>query len=96
MSFAEYHKTPSLPGKVVLDTDVERIAFFISQRLLNDTGGVLAKAQWFQAYWNRVVASADGYGPIHANRELREPDGPRTTIRIRPFLPALRKRSSDC
>ena len=83
MSFADYHKIPPLPGKVVLDRDAERIAFFVSRRLLNDSGSVLAKAQWFQAYWNRVVVSSDGYGPIQSNPELIEPDGPRTSIRRR-------------
>lgn len=84
MNYAEYHKTPALPGKVVLDTDAERIAFFISQRLLNDTGRVLEKAKWFQAYWNRTVAQQDGYAEIAADPSLVAPDGPRTRIAMRP------------
>jgi hypothetical protein len=83
LDFAEYHRTPALPGKVVLDTDAERIAFHISRRLLNDTGRVLEKAQWFQSYWNRTVSRPHGYGPIEANSALSEPDDPRTTIRQR-------------
>jgi hypothetical protein len=81
MDYAEYHTTPSLPGKVVLDVDAERIAFHISRRLLNDKDGILSKAQWFQAYWNRVVARSNGFAPIEANASLTEPDGPCTTIR---------------
>jgi hypothetical protein len=78
--YAKYHKTPPLPGKVVLDTDAERIVFLISRRLLKDTGRVLEKAQWFQAYWNRTVARQNGYAEIHADPSLVEYDGPRTTI----------------
>ena len=84
MDYAEYHKTPALPGKVVLDTDAERIAFFISRRLLNDTGRVLGKAKWFQAYWNRTVARQNGYAEIQADPPLVVPDGPRTRIVRRP------------
>lgn len=80
LDFADYHRTPALPGKVVLDQDAKRIAFFVSRRLLNDTGGVLEKAQWFRDYWNRTVARGDGYPAIEADSSLVEPDGPRTRI----------------
>lgn len=80
MDYAEYHNTPPLPGKVVLDTDAERIAFFISRRLLSDSDRVLDKAKWFQAYWNRTVAREHGYAEIEADPTLIEPDGPRTRI----------------
>lgn len=41
---------------------------------------VRAKAEWFQEYWNRTVARADGFAPIVADPVLVEADGPRTTI----------------
>ena len=50
------------------------------RRLLNDSGGVLDKAKWFQAYWNRTVVRPDGFPLIEANPALTEPDEPRTTI----------------
>jgi hypothetical protein len=80
LNYAEYHKTPNLPGKVNLDADAERIALFTSRRLLNDSGSVLAKAQWFQSYWNRTVARPDGFAAIKADPSLVEPGGPRTRI----------------
>lgn len=88
MDYAEYHKTPALPGKVMLDRDAERIAFFISRRLLNHTGRVLEKAKWFQAYWNRTVARQDGYAGIEADPSLLAPDGPRTRIVRRLVAPS--------
>jgi hypothetical protein len=78
--YAIYHRQPRLPGTVSLEVDAERIAFYISRRLLNDTGPIRAKAESFQAYWNRTVAQQDGFAPIEANPDLVEPDGPRTTI----------------
>lgn len=80
IDFAMYHRQPKLPGTVVLDTDAERVRFQISRRLLNDSGDVLAKARWFQAYWNRTVASADGFPPIEGDAGLSEPVGPKTNI----------------
>lgn len=80
VQYAHYHRQPRLPGTVSLDVDAERIAFYISRRILKDSGRVLAKAEWFQAYWNRTVARADGCPRIEANPTLTEPDGPRTTI----------------
>jgi hypothetical protein len=55
MRYAEYTSGMEV-GKVVLTHTAERIAYFIGQRLRNDEGGVLAKAEWFQRYWNREVA----------------------------------------
>jgi hypothetical protein len=80
VQYAIYHRQLRLPGTVSLDVDAERIGFYISRRLLNDTGTVRAKAEWFQAYWNRTVARQDGFAPIEANSDLVEPDGPLTTI----------------
>jgi hypothetical protein len=81
--YATFHSTPALPGKVSLDVDADRIAFYVSRRLLNDAGRVLAKAQWLQAYWNRTVARPGGFAEIHADPSLAEPGGPRTTIHSR-------------
>lgn len=80
VQYAIYHQQPRLPGTVSLDADAERIAFYVSQRLLNDNGAVRTKAEWFQAYWNRTVAHQDGFAPIEANPSLVEPNSPRTTI----------------
>jgi hypothetical protein len=80
LAYAIYHQTPRSPGTVSLDTDAERVAFYISRRLLNDSGSVRAKAEWFQEYWNRTVARPDSFAPIVADPVLVEPDGPRTTI----------------
>jgi hypothetical protein len=80
MDYAEYHKTPRLQGTVSRDTDAERIAFFISRRLLSDSCDVLAKAKWFQDYWNRTVARQGGFAQIKADPFLVEPDGPQTII----------------
>lgn len=88
MAYAEYHKTPPLPGKVSLDIDAERIAFFISRRLLSDSDRVLAKAKWFQDYWNRTVARQDGFSEIKADPLLVEPTGPQTTIVRRLVAPS--------
>jgi hypothetical protein len=80
LAYAVYHQTARSPGTVSLDTDAERIAFYISRRLLNDSGSVRAKAEWFQEYWNRTVARPDGFACIVADPVLVEPDGPKTTI----------------
>jgi hypothetical protein len=55
-----------------LDVDAERVAFYISRRMLNDTGSGRAKAEWFQAYWNRTLAPTNGFPRIEANPTLRE------------------------
>jgi hypothetical protein len=80
VQYATYHQQPRLPGTVSLNVDAERIVFYISRRLMNDSGGVLDKAKWFQAYWNRTVMQPDGFPLIEANPALTEPDEPRTTI----------------
>jgi hypothetical protein len=80
LAYEIYHQTPRSPGTVSLDTDAERIAFYISRRLLNNSGRVRAKAEWFQEYWNRTVARPDGFASIVADPVLVEPGGPRTTI----------------
>lgn len=63
-SYAEYHDTPALPGKVVLDEDADRVVSFVSLRLQQDEGGVLQKAQWLQSYWNRTAAKPGRFPPI--------------------------------
>jgi hypothetical protein len=80
--YAEYHDTPALPGKRVLDDDAGRIVYFISRRLMEDTGGVLEKAQWFQSYWNRTVAKSGGFAVIESGIVPERPEG-RGSIVIR-------------
>lgn len=62
--YSEYHATPRLPGKQVLDDDAGRIVHFISRRLMEHTGSALEKAQWLQSYWNRTVARPGGFAAI--------------------------------
>jgi hypothetical protein len=83
--FAEYHDTPPLPGKVVLDDDAGRIVHFISRRLMEDTGRVLEKAQWLQSYWNRAVAKPGGFATIENGIVPKCPEG-RGSIVIRRLL----------
>lgn len=55
-SYSEYRPEPIYPGKVIMDEPAKRIVDFVLGRLASDTGRVLAKAQWLQAYWNETVA----------------------------------------
>lgn len=54
--YAEYRPEPHYAGDVIMDDPGPRIVGFVYQRLNTSTGGVLAKAQWLQNYWNRTVA----------------------------------------
>ncbi|MGA2771288.1 MAG: hypothetical protein ABSG26_10785 [Bryobacteraceae bacterium] len=74
--YAEYHDTPALPGKVVLDDDAARVIHFISRRLVGHTGSALEKAQWFQEYWNRAVAKPGGFAVIENGIVPELPEGP--------------------
>lgn len=74
-SYAEYHDTPPFPGKQVLDDDANRIVYFISRRLMESSGSVLEKAQWFQAYWNRTVAKPGGFAAIENGIIPERPEG---------------------
>lgn len=56
MRYSEYTPEPQV-GKVLLTHAAKLIAHFVTHRLNNDSGRVLEKAQWFQAYWNRTVAA---------------------------------------
>jgi hypothetical protein len=80
INFAMYQRLPKLPGTVVLDSDAQRVRFYISRRLLHHSGDVLAKAKWLQAYWSRTVASSDGFPAIEADVRLSEPTGSKTNI----------------
>jgi hypothetical protein len=79
-SYAEYHDTPPLPGKVCLDDDAARVVHFISRRLQGHTGSILRKAQWFQAYWNRAVAKPGGFAAIQSGVVPECPEGHGTII----------------
>ena len=81
-AYAEYHDTSPFPGKQVLDDDAGRIIHFISRRLMEDTGRVLEKAQWFQSYWNRIVAKPGGFSSIENGIVHKRPNG-RGSIVIR-------------
>ncbi len=64
--YAEYCPKPALPGMMIMDEPAKRVADFICHRLNVDTGRVLAKAQWFRAYWNRTVAIRGIFGSIES------------------------------
>lgn len=62
--FAEYRREPRLPGMVVMEDPAQRVMQFVQHRLNSHTGSILEKAQWFQAYWNRTVATEGVFGAI--------------------------------
>jgi hypothetical protein len=64
--YAEYRPQPAFPGMMIMDEPAKRIIDFICHRLNTDTGRVLAKAQWFRAYWNRTVAVHGIFGSIES------------------------------
>jgi hypothetical protein len=79
--YAEYHNTPALPGKVVLDDDAARVISFISRRLvLSCNDSAREKARWFQAYWNRTVAKPGGFAAIENGVVPELPDGPGSVV----------------
>jgi hypothetical protein len=55
--YAAYRPEPVYVGMVIMDEPAKRVIDFVLGRLISDTGRVLAKAQWLQAYWNETVAS---------------------------------------
>lgn len=80
--YAEYRREPRLAGMVILDEPASRIIDFVCHRLNTDAGRVLAKAQWFQAYWNRTVALHGVLGSIEAGiTERRLSRGPTIGMR---------------
>ena len=92
MRYAEYAAEP-LAGKVALEYPAKLIAYSISQRLNNDKGRVLEKAQWFQAYWNGTVAARGVLPRIETGATLTKPDVVPTIIVRRLVAPvAPRKR----
>jgi len=75
MRYAEYTEVSEV-GKVILTYPAKRIAHFVGKRLVNDEGGVLRKAEWFQGYWNESVAARGvlpHIGIEAASTELEQP-----------------------
>jgi hypothetical protein len=64
--YADYRPSPPLPGMMIMDEPAKRVTDFICHRLNVDTGRVLAKSQWFRAYWNRTVASRGTFRSIES------------------------------
>jgi hypothetical protein len=62
--YAEYRRLPIFAGKVIMDEPGKRIVDFVLQRLISDTGNVLAKAQRLQEYWNQTVSTEGGFDRI--------------------------------
>jgi hypothetical protein len=82
IAYALYRPTPIYTGKVILDDPGGRIIDFVQQRLNNDKGRVLAKAEWFQAYWNRTVAVHGVFKSIEAGvTERYRSRGPTIMVR---------------
>jgi len=69
LQYATYDPLTPMPGMEVLDQPAARIIRLMSHRLRVDSGDVLEKAQWFQAYWNRTVAASGVFGRIEASHE---------------------------
>lgn len=55
--YSDYRPELIYPGKPLLEEPAKRVIDFVLGRLALDTGRVLAKAQWLQAYWNDAVAT---------------------------------------
>jgi hypothetical protein len=64
IEYAAYRPEPIYAGKWIMDDPGARTVDFICQRLNRDTGSVLGKAEWFQAYWNETVAVHGIFGRI--------------------------------
>jgi hypothetical protein len=91
--YAEYRHEPIFAGKMIMDEPGKRIVDFVLQRLISDTGNVLAKAQWLQAYWNQTVSTGGVFDRIEPGVTPRYVSrGPTTMIRrmVAPAVPAVR------
>jgi hypothetical protein len=81
MRYAEYTAERQV-GKVILEYPAKRIGYFINQRLNSDKDGVLKKAEWFQAYWNGIVAVQGVLPRIESGATITEPEeGPTIIVR---------------
>jgi hypothetical protein len=64
IEYQAYRPTPIYQGMQLLERPGGRVIDFVCQRLNNHKGLVLAKAEWFQAYWNETVAVHGVFGRI--------------------------------
>jgi hypothetical protein len=64
IEYQAYRPTPIYQGMQFLERPGGRVIDFVCQRLNNHNGLVLAKAEWFQAYWNETVAVHGVFGRI--------------------------------
>ena len=87
MQYSLYRHRPIYQGKVILDDPAARIIDFICQRLNRDAESVLAKAQWFQAYWNQTVANHGVFEPINAGVTERYVSRGPTIVYRRMYMP---------
>lgn len=79
--YARYDPNIRLPGTIVLEEPAARMIDFACHRLNTDSGRVLEKAQWFQAYWNRTVAALGVFGRIEPGaRERVATNGPTIVV----------------
>jgi hypothetical protein len=86
--FADYRPRPLYVGMIIRDEPAKRIVDFVCHRLVTDTGSVLEKAKWFQAYWNSSVAVHGIFEPIRDGvAERYRSHGP-TIVRRRIVGPA--------
>jgi hypothetical protein len=86
MRYAEYTSAIEV-GKVILTYPAARIAYFIGQRLQNDRGRVLAKAEWFQRYWNQGVAIRGVFPRIELGSQPKLPADSITILSRRLIAP---------
>lgn len=89
MQYSIYRHQPIYQGKVVLDDPAARIMDFVCQRLNRNSGSVLAKAQWLQAYWNQTVANQSVFGTIEAGVTKRYASRGPTIVYRRMYMPNL-------
>ena len=85
MRYSTYTHEPIYSGKVIMDDPAQRVRDFICHRLRRDRHGVLEKAKWLAAYWNRAVASHGVFAEVDASVEPKDTSkGP--TIMMRRLL----------
>jgi hypothetical protein len=85
--YAGYDPNVRLPGTLVLEEPAARMIDFVCHRLNTHSGNVLDKAKWFQAYWNRKVATQGQFGRIEAGVRERVVTGGPTIVVWRVFDP---------
>jgi hypothetical protein len=87
IEYQVYRPEPIYAGMVILERPGGRIIDFVCQRLNNDTGSILEKAEWLQAYWNETVAVHGVFGRIEKGVTERYDSGGPTIGFRRMYMP---------